>query len=345
MKPRRTEPRTEGDGSPRLGARAPALWLAALLAVFSAPELSAQAVETTDASSAAEAATFLLVPLGARNVGFGGAFAGATGDVEGAMWNPAALAGIDEWAVHYHGANDFGTSTHAVGGVVRWRSARVGLSLLAVDLGTIEGRDASNNPIGTIDVANTLAILTVAHPVSSIFEVGGSYKLVRLGGSCRGCSGLAPDATGHAFDLAVSAVPPGLDRLRLGFVASNLGGGISLRSDGPSDPLPSRIRLGGEMELLRPGPDGDVEVRARADLQQTFSEFDDLDLFAGAEVAYRAIAFLRAGYAATGAGRTGPTLGVGVRHLGFHLDVGRAFDDFAGFDSDSPFQVSLSYRR
>lgn len=299
--------------------------------------------ELIDASSAAEAATFLLLPLGARNVGFGGAVAGAMGDVEGAVWNPASLAGIEEWAVYYHGADDFGTSTHAIGGVTAVGALRIGLSLLAVDLGTIDGRDQVNNPIGSIDIANTLAIITVARGISSNLKVGASYKFVRLGGSCAGCSGLEPDATGHAFDLAVSGRTASLDRLRVGAIVSNLGGGIALRSDGPSDPLPTRLRVGGEYELLRPTAERDLELSARADVQQTFTEFDDLDLFFGAEVGYGSVAFLRAGFAATGAGRTGPSLGIGVRHRGFGLDVGRRFDDFASFESGFPFQVTVSY--
>ncbi|MFW6090146.1 MAG: PorV/PorQ family protein, partial [Gemmatimonadota bacterium] len=284
-----------------------------------------------------------LIPLGARNVGFGGAVAGAMGDVEGAVWNPAVLAGIGEWAVYYHGADDFGTSTHAVGGVASWGATKVGLSLLAVDLGAIEGRDAANNPIGTIDLANTLAILTLARSISSEIEVGASYKFVRLGGSCQGCTGLEPDATGHAFDVAVSTRPAVLERVRFGLILANLGGGMSLRSDGPSDPLPARVRLGAEVEVREPSAERDVELRARADVQQTFTEFDDFDLFAGAEVGYRSIAYVRAGYAITGSGRSGASLGIGVRHRGFGLDVGRRFDDFSDFESGFPFQLSVSY--
>ena len=317
---------------------------AAVLSLLISTILPAQPrPELTEASSAAEAATFLLLPLGARNAGFGGAVAGAMGDVEGAMWNPASLAGIEEWSVYYHGANDFGTSTHAVGGVTAVGELRVGLSLLAVDLGTIDGRDAANNPIGSIDVANTLAIITLARAISSHFEVGASYKFVRLGGSCRGCSGLEPDATGHAFDLAVSGRTASLERLRVGAIVSNLGGGVALRSGGPSDPLPTRLRIGGAYAFLRPTPERELELTARADVLQTFTEFDDVDLFLGAEVGYRSVAFLRAGFAATGAGRTGPSLGIGVQHRGFAFDVGRRFDDFAGFESGFPFQVSVSY--
>lgn len=328
----------------RSGLEAGALIALAALVLCHPASVAAQSgSESLDASSAAEAATFLLIPLGARNVGFGGAVAGAMGDVEGAVWNPAALASIDDWAVYYHGADDFGTSTHAVGGVASWGATRVGLSLLAVDLGTIEGRDAGNNPIGTIDVANTMAILTIARSISSDIEAGASYKFLRLGGSCQGCTGLEPDAIGHAFDVAVSAQPAALERLRVGVILSNLGAGMSLRGDGPSDPLPTRIRLGGEVEIWRPTIEREVEIRARADLQQTFTEFDDVDLFAGAEVGYRSIAFVRVGYAATGAGRSGPSLGVGVRHRGFGLDVGRRFDDFSDFESGFPFQLSVSY--
>ena len=147
------------------------------------------------------------MPLGAHNVGLGGAVAGAEADVEGAVWNPAALAGIAEWAVYYHGANDFGTATHAVGGVHRWGEFRVGLSLLAVDLGTIDGRDASNQSIGTIEPLILWQYLRVARPISSMIEAGVSYKFVHIGGSCRGCTGLQPDATAHAFDLAVARPP------------------------------------------------------------------------------------------------------------------------------------------
>lgn len=331
--------------SPFRGAYRTLLALAVSLLVAGPSALEAQTgEERAEASSVRETALFLLVPLGARNIGFGGAMAGASADLEGALWNPAALAAVDRWAVAYHGSNDFGTSTHAISGVARWRSARIGLSLLAMDLGTIEGRDASNQPIGTIDVSNTLAAVTIAYPIQSHIEAGLSYKYLRLGGSCSGCSGLEPDATGHAFDLAASMEPPGTEGLRVGLVVSNLGAAIGGDDGEAGDPLPTRIRLGGELRLLASTPERPLELAARMDLQQPFTELDDVDLFTGAEIGYRSIAFLRAGYAATGEGRSGPALSVGVRYEGFGLDLGRSFDDFSGFGEDAPYQVSVSYR-
>lgn len=175
-------------------------------------------------------------------------------------------------------------------------------------------------------------------------EIGASYKFVRLGGSCSGCSGLEPDATGHAFDLAASLRPPGADRLRIGLIVSNLGPAIGGADGEAGDPLPTRVRVGGEARLLTPTETSPLGLTARLDVQQPFTEFDDPALFTGAEVGYRSIAFLRAGYAASGAGRSGPALSVGVRHRGFGLDIGRSFDDFSGFGEDSPYQVSVSYQ-
>lgn len=304
----------------------------------------AQGVEFSDRSSDAEAAPFLLIPLGARNIGFGGAIAGARGDVEGVLWNPASIAAIDEWAVFYHGSNDFGTSTNAAGGVFRLGTTRVGVSILALDLGTIDGRDEFNQPIGNIEIDNTAFVLTVARAISESIEVGASYKLLRISGSCPGCGGDEPDATGYAFDAAVIARPPGTDRIRLGLIVSNLGPDLGFSADGQENALPSRIRLGGEAELLRGSEARPVDLLVRADVRNVLTELDGLDVFAGIEVGYADLAFLRAGYASGGEGRTGPTLGVGFRYNGLVVDLGRTFDDFSDFDSDSPFQVSVAYQ-
>jgi len=315
------------------------------LSIIALPGLAkAQTVDISDRSSDAETAPFLLIPLGARNIGFGGAIAGARGDVEGVLWNPASIAAIDEWAVFYHGSNDFGTSTNSAGGVFDWNTTRVGISVLALDLGTIDGRDEFNQPIGNIDVDNTVVILTLARPISRVFEVGASYKYLRIGGSCPGCSGAEPAATGHAFDAAVIARPPGTDRIRLGLVASNIGPDLGFNEDGQKDPLPSRIRLGIEADLVRRTGSRPVDLLLRADFREVLTEFDGLDLFAGAEVSYAQLVFLRAGYASGGEGRTGPTLGLGFRYNGLLVDLGRSFDDFSDFDTDSPFQVAVAYQ-
>jgi hypothetical protein len=73
------------------------------------------------------------------------------------------------------------------------------------------------------------------------------------------------------------------------------------------------------------------------------TEFDDLEGYVGAEASLRGILYLRGGYAWTSAGRQGPALGIGLRYDRLRVDLGRAFNDFSGFDSDSPFQLSLAF--
>ena len=81
----------------------------------------------------------------------------------------------------------------------------------------------------------------------------------------------------------------------------------------------------------------------QADLQQTVTEFDDLEADPGAEASLRGILYVRGGYAWSAAGRQGAALGIGLRYDRLMVDLGRAFNDFSGFDSDSPFQLTVGF--
>ena len=84
-------------------------------------------------------------------------------------------------------------------------------------------------------------------------------------------------------------------------------------------------------------------LTVQGDIQQTVSEFDDLDGYLGAEASLRGILYLRGGYAWTAAGRQGASLGIGLRYDRLLVDLGRSFNDFSGFDSDTPFQLSIGF--
>src|SRR3989304_1688558 len=61
------------------------------------------------AGQAGEGAEVLLLPVGARTVGMGGAVTGARGTPEAVIWSPAGVAGLVEkrlWFNHYEGAFD-----------------------------------------------------------------------------------------------------------------------------------------------------------------------------------------------------------------------------------------------
>lgn len=327
---------------------------AALLLVLNAGALAAQSpgsdVDRNDSASAAEAATFLLVPVGARSVGLGGAVASSRADIEGSLWNPASLAGLDGSAVYVMGGQDFAASSRVLGGVLALGDLRTGLTLLHYDLGTVEARDATNAPLGQIDPSQTAFVLSAAYPILDWLDVGASAKLLRLSASCSiACGALDETTTGFAFDLGLIATLAAHGGLRGGLLLRNLGPGIGF-ADGPSDPLPARVRLGMEADLpaLMSGRDswssGQIGLLLRADLQETLSEFDDFDAHFGAELAWRRLLMVRAGYAASSEGRSGPTIGLGLRYGGIVLDLGYGFNDFARFDSGTPLQLSVGFQ-
>ncbi len=139
---------------------------------------------------------------------------------------------------------------------------------------------------------------------------------------------------------------PTVAGLTIGAVLRNLGGGIRFGDGETSDPMPVRLRMGAAFDVTGTFiPDEErFGIVVQLDVQETVSEFDDLDVFAGAELSLRRILFVRGGYAWATAGRTGPSLGLGLRYDRLAVDVGHAFDDFARYDSGTPFQISLWFR-
>jgi hypothetical protein len=297
-------------------------------------------------SSTRETARFLLAPIGARTVGLAGAVAASRADVEGVVWNPASAAGVERPTAYFHAANDFGTSSQVLGFLGRWQDLRIGLAYYHFDMGSIEARDAYNQELGAIALDDDALILTGGYRLSPAVDVGLNYKLIRLSSSCSGdCGTFDGRTTGHAFDVGVVADIAAARGLTLGAVLRNVGPGIRFSGGTTSDPMPARLRLGASLDVTRaflPREDR-FGLAVQGDLQQTVTEFDDLEAYLGAEASLRGILYIRGGYAWTAEGRRGAALGMGLRYRRILVDVGRAFDDFSSFDSDSPFQLSLAF--
>jgi len=260
------------------------------------------------------------------------------------------MAGLERSAVFLMGGQDFAADARVIGGIVAWSALRVGLTVLHYDLGRVDARDEGNQSLGTIDPSQTAFVLSAAYPLTGWLDLGGTWKLLRLSSSCsQACGALDDSSTGSAFDLGAIATLSGNRGVRAGLLFRNLGGGIAY-ADGPSDPLPARVRLGVELDMPAAvsGRDawagGDLGLLLRLDFQETLSEFDDLDAHLGAELGWRRVLLVRGGYAWSSEGRSGPTLGVGVRYNGLILDLGYAFNDFAGFDGGTPLQLSVGFK-
>lgn len=325
--------------------------LAALLLFLLSPAASRAQDSTAGTtlrsqSSTRETARFLLAPIGARTVGLAGAVAASRGDVEGVLWNPASAAGIESPTAYFHVANDFGTSSQVFGFLGRWQALRLGLAYYHFGMGSLEARDEANRELGSVSLDDDALILTGGYGLSSAVDVGISYKLVRLSAGCSGdCDTFDGKSVGHAFDVGVTADIPAARGLSVGAVLRNFGPGIRFGTASSADPMPSRLRLGASLDAVRAFLPAEERfgIVLQGDLQQTVTEFDDLEAYIGAEASLHGILYLRGGYAWSAAGRSGAALGIGLRYDRLTVDLGRAFDDFSGFDSDSPFQISLAF--
>ena len=319
------------------------------LALLSPTVVAGQADSGTlrSESSTRETARFLLAPIGARYVGLAGAVTASRADAEGVLWNPASVASLGYSTAFFHVSRDFGSSSQVLGFLWNWRQAELGLTYYHFDLGTIEARDAANRDLGTIELDDDALLVTAGYALGPTVDVGLSYKLVRLSSACSGdCGSFDARSVGHAFDVGAMGRISAVRGLTLGAVLRNLGPGITSANGETSDPMPTRLRVGAVLDItsaLAPG-EHRFGVSVHTDLEQTVSEFDDLDIRVGAELSLSGILFVRGGYAWAATGRTGPSLGLGLRYERLLLDVGRAFDDFASFDSGTPFQLSLAIR-
>jgi hypothetical protein len=302
-----------------------------------------------DKSSATESATFLLVPVGARAVGMAGAVVASTNQWESVFWNPAGVGSMERGAAYFMHSNDFGSDSNILGVIFGLGRFRLGASFYAFDLGTLTATDDAGAALGTLDVGNRDFVVTAAAPVLAWLDVGANAKLVQFGSRCSGaCGSFDFTSTAFFFDLGALAVLPSFSALSLGVALTNAGAGMDLNGSGVTDPPPTRLRLGGDFDVLNGfdrtrNPDAELDLTVAADFQQTWAEFDDLQVFVGTEIGFRKILYVRGGYAWAGAGRSGASLGLGLNLLRFRLNLGRTFDDFSTFGTDEPFQFSFGF--
>ena len=132
----------------------------AALAALAAPSFSA----AQDGGTPSEGAEFLLLPVGARAVGMGGAVTGMRGIGELVLWNPAGIAGMtDRRLLFNHSESAFDTRSDVLS--LAWPFRSIGtfaLTYYLVDYGELTSTDPGGNVTGTINFRNQEFLLTYA---------------------------------------------------------------------------------------------------------------------------------------------------------------------------------------
>ncbi|MFC1620209.1 PorV/PorQ family protein [Candidatus Neomarinimicrobiota bacterium] len=128
---------------------------------------------------------FLKIGIGTRAPGMGEAATTMQGGADNTFWNPAGIAHIDKRAIHLGYIIWFADISH-LSFAAAWNLGKygsVGLSLLSMDYGTIEGTAINGlNNIGYDDTGNLdpqeYAIgITYARRFTDRFSMGGTAKL------------------------------------------------------------------------------------------------------------------------------------------------------------------------
>jgi hypothetical protein len=342
-----------------------ALGLAVLLLI------SIEAIAGGRNRAGTNAASELLIPVGARYIGTGGASVATVVGIDAIYWNPAGLSRSNIAASamfsHMQYIADINMEYVAV-------SANFsGLGTLGISIKTLSFGDIAvtteDNPDGTGELFSPNFVTfgaTYSRALTDRIGVGVTVKLISE-------SLNRVSASGVAFDFGVQYRDLGnISGLSIGVVAKNIGtamkydgAGLLRQADvldvtrpsslykveGSTDELPSTLELGIGYTI----PIGEKNKVNVVSLFQN-NNYDDDEIKFGAEYAYKDLLFIRGGWQfapespndATGSEDAyifGPSLGGG-----FHYDLGGvdialdyAWRDANFFDASNIFTISLGF--
>lgn len=311
------------------------------------------------------AASELLIPVGARYIAMGGASIATVSGVESIFWNPAGMATSD-----YTADVMFSHMTHIAGIDVNYAAMSLkfaglgsfGFSIKALDIGDIP-ITTEFAPDGTgalLSPQFVTAGLTYSRALTDRISIGATLNIIsetldRVTAQGLGFDfgvqyrGLA-DIDGLSIAIALKNLGSGMQFSGSGLLRDAQPGGVD-RGSSPlqvvaaTDELPSFIVLGASYSMS-------LGETSSLELVSTFQDnnFEDDNVRFGAEYNYDDLFFVRGGYSLTPDAPTdgeiyGITLGAGFHHdfsqIGITVDYAYRNVDF--FDASNIFSISLGF--
>jgi hypothetical protein len=333
--------------------------------------ISVEAIAGGRNRAGTNAAAELLIPVGARYIGMGGASVATVSGIDAIYWNPAGLSrgtfGASAMFSHMAYIADIGVEY--IGASANFSGfGHIGFTLKTLSIGEI-AITTEDNPDGTGEKFSPTFVTfgaTYARTLTDRISVGATIKLISETIN-------RVSASGYAFDFGVQYRDLGsISGLSIGVAAKNIGSAMQFDGAGllrqadaqdvtrppslykveaSSDELPSSLELG----LAYTRPMGEKNKLNLVGLFQN-NNFDDDELKFGAEYDFNNLLFFRAGYNfapdapndATGAENAyifGLSLGGG-----FHYDIGGvdlaldyAWRDANFFDANNVFTIRLGF--
>ncbi len=180
------------------------------------------------------AADFLLIALGARAAGMGGAYSSIANGAQANYWNPAGLPFVEKGEIslgHYDWLQDISMENGSIAYRLNEKTS-LGFSVTYLNYGSIEGFDESGISTGQLSAYDLAVSASVGKKVIDNLSFGLTAKLINQ--KLDNVSG-----NGFALDLGAKYL---YDNYSVGLVFANLGDKLSFGST--EENLPTSTRLG-----------------------------------------------------------------------------------------------------
>jgi hypothetical protein len=313
------------------------------------------------AARAADAQTFnesgaqpLLLPLGARTVGVGGAAVAGQFGVESQLSNPAGLAYATAREVALLHGQDFSARRDLLAVLVP--SRRLGTfaaSGYLVNQGEVPSLDDFGNQTGTLYVRNVAASASYASTFARDLSIGLTYRVIQLRVDCSGlCE--TPGTGGQLETLSgtTSMVDVGAQYdfrkrapIAIGAAVRHLGLRLQVKDADQADPLPTQLAIGARYDVTALARSvKDARLRVSTDVVRGIGAGGaDAAVHVGAEGTFRNTVSLRGGWVQR-RDDSGPSVGFGVQSKRLGFDVARQLSGFSVEAGETPTFVALRYQ-
>ncbi len=326
------------------------------LVFFSSGRAQVTKVGTTSAK-------FLSIPVGARALGMGGAFAAIASDASAIYWNVSGIARLQSAEAMFDHASWIGDLNLNYGAIVLPLESlgSVGLSFTSMSTDEME-RTTVDQPEGTgefFSVGSIAIGVSYAKNLTDWFSIGGTFKYVSEHIWNSSATGYALDVgtlfdtpfTGLRFGAGISNFGTkmqidGDDLLVLKDISTNAGNNPNINAHLTTEgfDLPLTLRIGFAYEPLR---DEDQALTIVADALHPNDNSESINVGAEYEFFQRIIA-LRGGYKGLGTKDSEEeyTFGGGVRYEvspGLIAKFDYAFQSFGRLSNVHKFAVALMF--
>lgn len=289
---------------------------------------------------------FLKIPVGARGVGMGGAFACISDDETAMFWNPAGLVHVKGTSISLENVQWLADISYNAVMVARNLnpSWSVGFFVTSLNSGEVEVTTVSQ-PRGTgqyYEVTNAMAGVSVATMLTNKFSFGANVKYIHENLDNEVADAWAVDM-GTMYDTKWKTIKLSMNIRNFG-PEMKLGGGFfdydnGERLSSQTGFLPYQFPMTFKMGLAAEPWKTDLHrVTVVAELEHPNDNIERYNV--GSEYGYREMFFLRAGYTFRH-DTMGLSAGLGTRWQGLGIDY--AFSDFGVLDSVQRFNISFTF--